>query len=282
MAIKEIHFNKNNLLSNKNRLFLFRNSKFFHNLTTLIIILYSLLLGVKTHHINIHYINILNVMDKIVTIYFLFEIFIKIYSEKNKVNFFKNGWNAFDFIVIMISIIPDILFDSILIARLIRVFRILRIITINENLKKLISTLEGAVPSILNIVLLMFIIFYIYAILGNQLFGNLESNLWSDSSMSLLTLFRIFTFEDWTDVMYEAMDEYPFSWIYFISFIIINSFIVFNLFIAIIITEFSRIKDNDIKNELENNDQSVSHIINKLNKIQIQLDRLETIKNDSK
>jgi len=275
MEVETIYFRKDNLLSHRNRLFLFRNSKLFQYSTTLIIICYSLLLGIKTHHDSIYYLHFLNVMDSIVTIYFLFEICVKIYAEKVKLNFFKDGWNLFDFVVVFISIIPDELFGSIIVARLVRVFRVLRIITVNQNIKKLISTLEGAIPSILNIVFLMFIIFYIYAILGNQLFVSLESGLWTNSSIAMLTLFRVFTFEDWTDVMYEAMELYPYSWIYFISFIIMNSFVIFNLFIAIIITEFSRIKDNDIKNELENNDQSIDLIINELNKVQLKLDILE-------
>jgi len=74
--------------------------------------------------------------------------------------------------------------------------------------------------------------------------------------------------------MYEAMDKHPFSWIYFISFIIINSFIVFNLFIAIIITEFSRIEDNNIKNELENNDQSMFLIQKELSEMKLILNKL--------
>jgi len=275
MEVETIYFRKDNLLSHRNRLFLFRNSKLFQYSTTLIIICYSLLLGIKTHHDSIYYLHFLNVMDSIVTIYFIFEICVKIYAEKVKLNFFKDGWNLFDFVVVFISIIPDELFGSIIVARLVRVFRVLRIITVNQNIKKLISTLEGAIPSILNIVFLMFIIFYIYAILGNQLFVSLESGLWTNSSIAMLTLFRVFTFEDWTDVMYEAMELYPYSWIYFISFIIMNSFIIFNLFIAIIITEFSRIKDSDIKNELENNDQSIDLIINELNKVQLKLDILE-------
>jgi len=54
----------------------------------------------------------------------------------------------------------------------------------------------------------MFIIFYIYAVLGNFLFESAPSGLWTNFLISMLTLFRILTFEDWTDVMYEGMEMF--------------------------------------------------------------------------
>ena len=103
----------------------------------------------------------------------------------------------------------------------------------------------GAIPSIIDIVILMFIIFYIYAIIGNFLFASVPSGLWNDFLVSMLTLFRILTFEDWTDVMYEGMEIYPWSWVYFVSFIIIAAFVFFNLFVAVIIGEMENIRDKE-------------------------------------
>ena len=113
----------------------------------------------------------------------------------------------------------------------------------------------------------MFVIFYIYAILGTQFFGSFESGLWENVSISLLTLFRILTFEDWTDVMYEAMDVYPMAWIFFVSFVIINAFVFFNLFVAVIIDEMSKINSNDIKNSLENEEEELGLILREIREI---------------
>ena len=268
-------FKKQNLLTFKSRLVMFRHSKVFSMITTLIIVIYSISLGLKTYIEDSFILSLFSFFDVLITIYFIFEISLKLFVEKNKLDFFKDNWNLFDFIIIFVSIIPLGTFDSITIARLLRIFRVLRLISVNDSLKKLLTALEGAIPSIVNIVLLMFIVFYIYAILGNQFFGSLESGLWENFSISMLTLFRIFTFEDWTDVMYEAMEVYPLAWTYFISFIIINAFVIFNLFIAVIIDEISKIKDNDIQHALENENYEMLMISQELTEIKNELIKIK-------
>ena len=105
--------------------------------------------------------------------------------------------------------------------------------------------LVGAIPSIIDIVILMFIIFYVYGIIGSFLFSSLPSGLWDNLLTSMLTLFRILTFEDWTDVMYEAMELNALYWIFFVSFIIITAFVFFNLFVAVIIGEMESLRDKN-------------------------------------
>ena len=57
----------------------------------------------------------------------------------------------------------------------------------------------------------------------------------------MLTLFRVLTFEDWTDVMYEAMEVYPWAWAYFVSFIIIAAF-VFLIFCLLLLERCKNFK----------------------------------------
>ena len=81
----------------------------------------------------------------------------------------------------------------------------------------------------------MFIIFYIYAAVGATFFAPINPELWGDISISLLTLFRVMTFEDWTDVMYETMGTYPLSWIYYLTFIFLTAFAFLNMVIGIVV-----------------------------------------------
>ena len=66
-------------------------------------------------------------------------------------------------------------------------------------------------------------------------FAAINPDLWGDISASLLTLFRVMTFEDWTDVMYETMAYYRFSWLYYISFIFFTAFAFLNMIIGIVV-----------------------------------------------
>ena len=228
-----------------------RDSRWFSNLTTIIIIAYASILGFKTlDEVDTHYDFFLKFADYFVTVYFVFELAIKMVAEKKFVNFFKSGWNLFDFIIVLITLLPLESSNYAAIARLMRVFRILRLFTARPELKAIIDMLIKAIPAIIDIVILMFIIFYIYAIIGNFFFEELPSGLWENFLVSMLTLFRVLTFEDWTDVMYEAMEVYPWAWTYFVSFIIIAAFVFFNLFVAVIIGEMQKLQEADMKEEI--------------------------------
>ncbi len=245
-----------------------RDSRWFSNLTTIIIIVYASVLGFKTlEEASQPYGNILYIFDWIITIYFIVEIAIKMIAEEKWTNYFKSGWNIFDFFIVAVTLIPLENSSFAAIARLMRVFRILRLFTARPELKKIIDMLIKAVPSIVDIVILMFIIFYIYAIIGSFVFQDLKSGLWNDFLVSMLTLFRILTFEDWTDVMYEAMEIYPWAWVYFVSFVIIAAFVFFNLFVAVIIGEMQKLQDSDMKKEIHEEHEKIELLLREVQEL---------------
>ncbi len=219
----------------KNYLDVMNNNRFFQLLIISVIILSALLIGVKTYDIDPAYLKLLAVLDKAITYLFLFEIIARFIASGHSLSFFKNGWNVFDTIIVAISLIPVDDSEFVLLARLVRIFRVLRLISFIPELKILISALLKALPPMGYVLLLMFIIFYIYAAVGSLLFDQINPVLWGDIAVSMLTLFRVVTFEDWTDVMYETMQVYPMSWIFYLSFIFLNAFVFLNMMIGIVI-----------------------------------------------
>jgi len=245
-----------------------RDAKWFSNLTTFIILAYASVLGFKTiDTVETNYSIFLQFADYFVTIYFIFEIAIKMIAEKKFINFFKSGWNVFDFVIVVVTLLPLEQSGFAAIARMLRVFRVLRLFTARPELKKIIDMLIKAIPSIIDIVILMFIIFYIYAIIGNFYFHDLPSGLWNDFLVSMLTLFRVLTFEDWTDVMYEAMEVHSWAWIYFVSFVIIAAFVFFNLFVAVIIGEMQKLQEADMKEELHEDHLKLDILLTELREL---------------
>ena len=93
-----------------------------------------------------------------------------------------------------------------------------------------------------HVILLMGIIFYIYSVMGFHLFHEHDSVHWGNLGLSLLTLFRIVTLEDWTDVMYKAMELHHLAWIYFVSFVVLGTFVIVNLFIAVVLNNLEEAK----------------------------------------
>jgi voltage-gated sodium channel len=150
-------------------------------------------------------------------------------------SYFRDGWNCFDFAIIILSLIP-VTGGFSTVARLIRLLRITRLITKSTELRAIVSTLVRSIPSIFNILILLAILFFIYAIVGYHLFRNIDPHHWSSFPTSATTLFQIITLEEWVDVMEPIVSNLgPIYWLYFASFILIGTFIVINLFISVIV-----------------------------------------------
>jgi voltage-gated sodium channel len=150
-------------------------------------------------------------------------------------SYFRDGWNCFDFAIIILSLMP-ITGGFSTVARLVRLLRITRLITKSTELRAIVSTLVRSIPSIFNILILLSILFFIYAIVGYHLFRNVDPQHWSSFPTSATTLFQIITLEGWVDVMEPIVSNLgPIYWLYFASFILVGTFIVINLFISVIV-----------------------------------------------
>ncbi|BCE01703.1 ion transporter [Marinicellulosiphila megalodicopiae] len=213
-------------------------SRFFQLGIIFVILLSALSVGANTHDINWPKITVgyslLDLFDHLITLFFVIEIIIRFLANKHKLHFFKSGWNIFDLLIVIGSLIPDD-GSAVLLARLLRVFRVLRLVSMVPELRLLVNALLKAIPRMGYIALLMFVIFYIYAAAGSLMFEHVNPVLWGDVSISLLTLFRVATFEDWTDVMYETMAFYPISWMFYLSFIFLSTFIFLNMMVGTVL-----------------------------------------------
>ena len=200
-----------------------------------VIILSAVVVGAKTFDVSPTVSRLLSALDIAVTLFFLVEISIRFLAEPRKRHFFRSGWNIFDSLIVLVSIVPIPDADAAMVGRLIRVFRVLRMVSIVPELRMLINSLLRALPRLGYLMLLMFIVFYIFAAAGSTLFADINPALWEDIGVSMLTLFRVMTFEDWTDVMYETMAVYGWSWAYYVLFICLSAFAFLNMVIGVIV-----------------------------------------------
>nr|WP_010133413.1 ion transporter [Microbulbifer agarilyticus] len=181
-------------------------------------------------------------VNQLILIAFMVEAAVKISAEGRRPwRYFANGWNCFDFSIIVLSLIPAA-GPMATLARLVRVLRVLRLVSAFPELRLLVDTLLRSLPSMFHISLLMGIIFYIYGVAGYFLFHEIDPTHWRTLPIALLSLFRIVTFEDWTDIMYTAMDAMPYAWIYFISFVVMGAFVMINLFIGVVLNNLEEAK----------------------------------------
>lgn len=231
----------------KQKFFILRNNNYFEFFVVFVIILSAVAVGFRTYEesLNPEIFLYLSYLDYFITFVFLIEIVIRMFAERSIIDFFKSGWNIFDFIIVTVSLIPIESLNSILLARLVRVFRLLRLVSFIPQFRILIESFLKAIPRVGYILLFMFVEFYIFAAIGSILFSEISPLHWGNVGLAMLTLFQTATLEGWPDLMYQSLEVQRFSWIFFVIFIILNSLVFMNMIIGVIIDVIVKANEND-------------------------------------
>ena len=248
---------------------------FFDYFIIVLILLSGAFLGLGTvPEIADRYGEMLTLGNQIILGVFILEAIMKMVAlAPRPQRYFRDGWNVFDFAIIVFSLVPATGAFA-MIARLGRLLRVLRLISTIEDLRLIVAVLVKSIPNVGHILMLMSIIVYIYAIIGFQLFHEHDPEHWRNIGISVLTLFEIITLEGWVEVNNKAMELSPFAWVYFVSFVIVGTFVVVNLFIAVVINNLDRAKEDALR-ELQP-PVSREELLQELRETQNSLRRLET------
>ena len=224
------------------------SSGWFGHGVTAVILLNAAVIGLDTSEtLNVRYGALLEGANDLFLGIFVVEALLKMAAHHPRIHrYFADGWNVFDFTIIVISLVPGTGALA-TVARLARLMRVLRLISALPELRLIVSTLLRSIPSMFNIIMLLSIIFYIYGVAGYHLFHEVDPTHWRNLGISLLSLFRIVTLEDWTDIMYAAMAVHWWAWIYFVSFVVLGTFVVINLFIAVVLNNLDEAKQERLQ-----------------------------------
>jgi voltage-gated sodium channel len=236
-----------------------RDSRWFQRFVLGTIGVAAVLVGLETYpHIVARHGGLLHALDKVVLGIFVAEILVKAASHGRRPwRFFADGWNVFDFVVVSVCFLPgNAHFAAVL--RLARVLRAFRLLSAVPRLQLLVAALLRSLPSMGYVAVLLGLLFYVYGVLGVFLWAENDPKHFADLPSSLLSLFRVVTLEDWTDIMYTQMygsDVYPapelpgiqpfpkaspvIAPLYFVSFVLIGTMIVLNLMIGVVINSMT-------------------------------------------
>ena len=214
------------------------------------ILLNALVIGLETYDsIEDEYGGLLQALNDAFLVLFTVEVLIRIAAHgRRPQDFFRSGWNVFDFVVVGVAYLPWVR-ESVTLLRLARVLRIARLLSVIPGLRIVILGIGRSLAPIGGMAALTFFVLYIYGILGWLLFADHDPERFGNIGRALLTLFQILTLEGWNDVLDYEMELSSWSWIYFVSFVLIATFVVLNVVIAIIVNSMDEVRAMELERE---------------------------------
>ncbi len=185
----------------------------------------------------------LDVLNAVCLAIFIVELVIRLASYwPHPLAFFRNGWNIFDFVVILAVFVPGIRQNSTLL-RLLRLLRVVRIVRVLPDLRVLLLGVWRSVPPLASIGAVTAMILFVYGMVGWIWFGDELPEQWGNIGRGMLTLFVMLTLEDFPVYMDEAMNIEPWAWVYFVSFILVAAFIVLNVLIGVVLNSMEEARE---------------------------------------
>lgn len=199
-----------------------------------IIVLNAVTLGLETSPAVMRDIGgALLFLDRLILAIFVIELALRLYAHGLK--FFKDPWSVFDFTIVAIALMPAS--GAFAVLRSLRILRALRLISVVPSLRRVIGGLVAALPGMASIMVLMALVFYVFAVMATKLYGAAFPEWFGNIGASLYTLFQIMTLESWSmGIVRPVMEAFPWSWLFFVPFILCTAFTVLNLFIGIIVS----------------------------------------------
>ncbi len=271
-------------------------SKLFQFSVIAAILFASALVGIETYDgIFSRHRDLLLRLDQAVLLFFTFEIAVKLIARgRRPLLYFYDPWNVFDFTIVLVCFLPLHL-EYLAAARLLRILRVLRLVTVIPRMQVLVGALLKSLPSISYVSLLLGVLFYVYAVVGTLIFGKNDPIHFGTLAIAMVSLFRVVTLEDWTDIMYIQMygsDTYAaenylgletiptamplFSVLYFVSFVLLGTMIVLNLFVGVILNGMQELQaEADLDRIIEHQKQKRLTIADEMQLLSAQMDTLQ-------
>uniref|UniRef100_A0A8C7R9Z8 Calcium channel, voltage-dependent, R type, alpha 1E subunit a n=1 Tax=Oncorhynchus mykiss TaxID=8022 RepID=A0A8C7R9Z8_ONCMY len=250
------------------RLWHFVVSPSFEYTVLAMIALNTIVLMMKYYSAPPAYEAVLKHLNTAFTVLFSVECVLKIMAF-GFLNYFRDTWNIFDFITVLGSIteiVVDLQTFNMGFLKLFRAARLIKLLRQGYTIRILLWTFVQSFKALPYVCLLIAMLFFIYAIIGMQVFGNIrldeethinQHNNFKTFFGALMLLFRSATGESWQEIMlsclggqkcepdplaltsdHEERCGTEFAYFYFVSFIFFSSFLMLNLFVAVIMDNF--------------------------------------------
>jgi voltage-gated sodium channel len=216
----------------------------FTALVFVVILANAAVIGAETYNsFEREHDGLLNVLNNVFLAFFAVELAIRFVAYgRRPQDFFRSGWNVFDFVVVAGGFTPGLGKDT-TVLRLLRLARIVRLVTLLPDLRILVTAIGRSIPPVASIALMTGLFVYIYGIVGWMLFHDELPGRWGDIDNAMLNLFVMLSLENLPENIKEGTAVHPQSWIYFVSYALIASFLLLNVLIGIVINSMDEARE---------------------------------------
>jgi voltage-gated sodium channel len=250
-------------------------SPLFQNVVLCVILLTAVIIGLETSSASERRRQWFALADALVQTIFVLEMAIRLLAYWPRLlRFFADGWNVFDLAVVLVSLLPQA-GSFAMVARLARLLRVTRLVSVFPELRLIVSTMLRSIPSMGHVIMMLSLLLYVYAVLGLYLFRDVDPEHWGSLGTALLTLFQMLTLEGWVEIQAAVLPEVPWAWVYFSSFVLVAVFVVVNLFIAVVINNLESVK---LEQQQEQDQRSPhEHLLAAIEDLRGRLEHLERL-----
>lgn len=241
-----------------------------------VIVLNAVVLGIETYvEPGSPTFDTLMLVNEAFYLVFLAELILRIASYGRRPwNFFRSGWNVFDFIVIGAALIPAVRAQAEVI-RLLRLARIVRLLRFLPDARVLIATMGKALPPVFSMIVLVVLILFIYGMIGVVVFGEALPDEWGTIGAAMMTLFILLTLENFPTYLEQAQEVTPYASIFFLSYVLIAAFVVLNLVLGIVIGSMEEAREEERKREMQEAEDEHASLLEAIHGMRTQLDLVE-------
>jgi voltage-gated sodium channel len=184
--------------------------------------------------------------------------------------FWRDPWRIFDFTIVAIALMPASGAFSVL--RAFRILRVLRLISQFKAIRRVVTGLLQAIPGMGSIVMLLTLIFYIFAVISTKLFAASFPDWFGSLGESAYTLFQVMTLESWSmGIVRPVMEQYPYAWALFVPFILVTSFTVLNLFIGVIVDAMQKEHEAEAQADRADLHKEVERVLKEVKALRVEL-----------
>jgi voltage-gated sodium channel len=216
-------------------------SRWFDPLFLSVIVFNAVVLGLDTYPgVRAEWGGTLAAINDVILGIFVVELVIRMGAHGRRPgDFFRSGWNFFDFVVVGASVLPG-LRENITLLRLVRLLRIFRAVRLVPDLRVLTVAVARAVPGVASLALITLLLVYVYGMLGWIIFRDHDPANFPDIGQAMVTMFVLLTLENLPEMIESGQALSDWTLVFYVSYVLLAAFLVFNLFIGIVINSMEQ------------------------------------------